>query len=91
MIFCLFSHFIAIEKNKRLAELGCKLQMSIHDEQIVSCPKESAYEVSKLLADITAKSTGDTPVKLEVDIAISDTWYGVEYKFDENNKLVKGK
>ena len=80
---------IAIAKNKRLAELGCKLQMSIHDEQIVSCPKENAYEVSKLLADITAKSTGDTPVKLEVDIAISDTWYGAEYKFDENNKLVK--
>ena len=80
---------IEIANNRRLAELGCKLQMSIHDEQIVSCPKENAYEVSRLLADITAKSTGDTPVKLEVDIAVSEKWYGPEYKFDENNKLVK--
>ena len=45
--------------------------------------------MSKLLADITAKSTGDTPVRLEVDIAVSEKWYGSEYKFDENNKLVK--
>ncbi len=80
---------IAIAKNKRLAELGCKLQMSIHDEQIVSCPKESAYEVSKLLADITAKSTGDTPVKLEVDIEVSEKWYGPSLTFNSKGELIQ--
>ena len=71
-----------------LLTVGNKLEMSIHDEQILSCPEEYAYEVVQR-ANYLAKKAGEKlPIELLTDIAISKVWYGEEYTFDEYHRLV---
>lgn len=80
---------VMIGNDPIMKKLDAKLELTIHDEQIVSCPKENAYEVAKRLEYLTTHAAGDLPITLAVDMAISDCWYGDEYDFDENHSLVK--
>ena len=59
------------------------------DENLVTCPKEHAYEASKLIEELSIASGDDLAVRVSCDLAISDVWYGEEYTFDENHNLVK--
>lgn len=80
-----------IYHNKRLRELGCKLVLSIHDESVLTVPKEHAYEATKLIEELSIAGGEGLPVSMSCDLAISDVWYGEEYAFDENHNLVKQK
>ena len=80
---------VMIGNDPIMKKLDAKLELTIHDEQIVSCPKENAFEVAKRLEYLTTHAAGDLPITLAVDMAISDCWYGDEYDFDENHSLVK--
>ena len=75
--------------NQRLKELNCKIVLSIHDESVLVCPKEHAYEASKLIEELSIAEGDGLPVAMSCDLAISDVWYGEEYTFDENHNLVK--
>lgn len=71
-----------------LKKYDAKLEMSIHDEQLLSCPEEYAYEVVER-ANYLAKKAGEKlPIELLTDVAISRAWYGEELTFDEHHKLV---
>ena len=57
-------------------------------EQLLSCREEYAYEVVER-ANFLAKKAGEKlPIELLTDVAISKVWYGEEYTFDENKKLI---
>ena len=61
-------------------------------ENLISCPKESAYEATKRMVELSMGAVGNNfPIELKVDAEISETWYGDSLAFDENNKLIKGK
>ena len=76
-----------INNNTRLRELGARLIMTIHDENLVVCDKKDAYEVAKIVEKCSIDAGNVLPVPLACDIAISDCWYGEEYTFDENHNL----
>ena len=58
-------------------------------ENLVTCPKEHAYEASKLIEELSIASGDDLAVRVSCDLGISDVWYCEEYTFDENHNLVK--
>ena len=85
---CTKRAMLLIHNNKRLHELDCKLELTIHDEVQCTVPKENAVEASKIIEQCMKQSAGDIPIELMVDMVISDCWYGEEYKIVEG-KLVK--
>lgn len=80
-----------IANNEQLKKLGCYLVLSIHDESMCVCPKENAYEASKIIEACSIEAGNDLAVKLSCDVAITDHWYGEEYKFNDKHELVKEK
>lgn len=80
---------LSIYYNKRLNELGTKIELTIHDELVISCPKKNAYEVVKIAEQccIDASSIG-FEVPAAFDVAIFDSWCGNEMIFNENKELV---
>ena len=80
---------INIYNNKRLNEMGVKLILTIHDEQLCICPKKYAYEASKIIEQCCINSAPDFKVKLACDMAISESWEGEPLTFNDNKELVK--
>ena len=77
-----------IYNNPRLKELGCKLVMSIHDENMCSVPKEYAYECAKIIEQCSIDAGKGLPVPLSCDVDIAEHWYGQALTFDENHNLI---
>lgn len=77
-----------IAHNKRLKELGAYMVMSIHDESLSVVPKAHAYECVELIKQCSLDAGKDLKVPLSCDVAISDNWYGQEYKFNDKHELV---
>ena len=57
-------------------------------ETMCVAPEEHAYEACKIIEECSIAGGEGLPVKLSCDIAITKNWYGNEYTFDENKKLV---
>ncbi len=53
---------------------GADLIMQVHDSLMVECNRNSAEEVSKILRETMVNVAPELPIKLEVDIDISDNW-----------------
>lgn len=77
-----------IYNNPILRKYGCKLIMSVHDENLVVVPKEHAYECSKIIEQCSIDAGKGLPVPLSCDLAIAECWYGKELTFDENHNLI---
>ena len=58
-------------------------------ENLIVCPKENAYEVSKIMRKCSIDAGIGLDVPLSLDMEISDCWCGDTLVFDENHKLVK--
>lgn len=74
--------------NERLKELGAKLKLLIHDEVVLSVPKENAYEASILIEKCAVEAGKGLKAKLKCDVAVTESWEGKEFTFDENHKLI---
>ena len=79
---------INICTNKRLKELDVKLEITVHDENICSCPEENVAEAAPIIQKCMTDAGIGLQIPLKTDVAISKCWYGDEYKI-ENGKLVK--
>ena len=79
---------INICTNKRLKELDVKLEITVHDENICSCPEENVEEAIPIIQKCMTDAGKGLQIPLKTDIAISKCWYGDEYKI-EDGKLVK--
>lgn len=70
---------INIANNKRLQELDCKIEITVHDENICSCPIENVVEAVPIIQKCMTDAGIGLQLPLSTDIAISDCWYGDEY------------
>ena len=65
-----------IYNNKRLRELDAKLVMAVHDEVIVTAPKQHIEEVSRLIEQCLISAGQGLAVPLSCDLVYADRWYG---------------
>ena len=71
-----------IYNNKRLKELGCKLIMSIHDENCVIVPRQHIKEAVQLIEQCMIGAGEGLVVPLACDTEVSDRWYGEPVEVD---------
>lgn len=67
---------VALYNHKELKELGFRLLMSVHDENIGECPKENIKRVRELLSDVMIKANNKCSVPMKCDAEVSEYWYG---------------
>lgn len=67
---------VALYNSKELNNLGFRLLMSVHDENIGECPRENIKEVTKLLSEIMIVSNNKCSVPMKCDAEVSEFWYG---------------
>ena len=67
---------VALYNNKELKELGFRLLMSVHDENIGECPKENIVRVKELLSNIMIEANNKCSVPMKCDAEVSEYWYG---------------
>lgn len=67
---------VALYNHKELKELGFRLLMSVHDENIGECPKENVARVTELLSEVMIAANDKCCVPMKCDSEISEYWYG---------------
>ena len=67
---------VALYNNKELRDLGFRLLMSVHDENIGECPRENIKKVRELLSNIMIKANDRCSVPMKCDAEVSEYWYG---------------
>lgn len=73
---------VALYHHKELNELGFRLLMSVHDENIGECPKENIKRVTELLSEVMIKANNKCSVPMKCDAEISEYWYGPSIHID---------
>lgn len=74
---------VALYNNKELNDLGFRLLMSVHDENIGECPKENVKRVTQLLSEVMIAANNKCCVPMKCDAEISECWYGPSIRLDE--------
>lgn len=74
---------VALFRNKELKDLGFRLLMSVHDENIGECPKENIKRVRELLSNIMIEANNKCSVPMKCDAEISEYWYGPSIQVEE--------
>ena len=67
---------VALYNNQELRDLGFRLLMSVHDENIGECPRENIKKVRELLSNIMIKANDRCSVPMKCDAEVSEFWYG---------------
>ncbi len=67
---------VALYNNQELRDLGFRLLMSVHDENIGECPKENIKRVKELLSNIMIEANNKCSVPMKCDAEVSECWYG---------------
>ena len=68
---------IALNKDKRLKELGFRMLIQVHDEIIAECPKENAKEVVERFSKVMSEAPGERfVIPISCDVEVTDRWYG---------------
>lgn len=67
---------VALYNNQELKDLGFRLLMSVHDENIGECPKENIVRVRELLSNIMVEANNKCSVPMKCDAEVSEYWYG---------------
>ena len=79
---------IELYNNQHLRDLGFRMLIPVHDEIVAECPKESAKECSKLLAEVMSKSAEKIlGMPIKCDVEISECWYGKEIIFADTDDV----
>ena len=67
---------VALYNHKELNELGFRLLMSVHDENIGECPRENVARVTELLSEVMIAANDKCCVPMKCDSEVSEYWYG---------------
>ena len=67
---------INIANNDELKRLGCKIMITIHDECVVTCPKENAERVAELVSSEMIEAGGVCKELLKCDVEVMENWKG---------------
>lgn len=73
---------VALYNNQELKDLGFRLLMSVHDENIGECPKENIKRVKELLNEIMVNANDRCSVPMRCDAEVSEYWYGPSINVD---------
>jgi DNA polymerase I-like protein with 3'-5' exonuclease and polymerase domains len=76
---------VALYNHKELKELGFRLLMSVHDENIGECPKENVKRVTELLSEVMIAANDKCCVPMKCDSEVSEFWYGPTIDLKEVN------
>ena len=76
---------VALYNNQELRDLGFRLLMSVHDENIGECPRENIKKVRELLSNIMIKANDRCSVPMKCDAEVSEFWYGPSINVEEVN------
>lgn len=76
---------VALYNNQELRDLGFRLLMSVHDENIGECPRENIKKVRELLSNIMIKANDRCSVPMKCDAEVSEYWYGPSINVEEVN------
>lgn len=74
---------VALYNHKELKELGFRLLMSVHDENIGECPKENVARVTQLLSEVMIAANDKCCVPMKCDSEVSEYWYGPSLNIEE--------
>lgn len=74
---------VALFNHKELNQLGFRLLMSVHDENIGECPKENVKRVTELLSEVMISANNKCSVPMKCDAEISECWYGPSIRLEE--------
>lgn len=74
---------VALYNHKELKELGFRLLMSVHDENIGECPKENVKRVTELLSEVMIAANNKCCVPMKCDAEVSECWYGPSIRLEE--------
>lgn len=69
---------LAISRDKRLAKLGYKLLLPVHDELIGEADEKNAVECGKIVCELMIKAS-QLSVPMKVDCEITKCWYGEKW------------
>ena len=72
-VMCKIS-MVKIGYNKELKNLGCKIILTIHDELLVSCPKENSDKVAELVVKNMIEAGGKCSEILKCDVEVMENW-----------------
>lgn len=78
---------IAVDTDPRLRELGCRLELMVHDEVICEAPKENLSKVVPIIQDLMQNVAKDLPVPFKSDAEVSEVWYGKEINYSEEDDI----
>lgn len=67
---------VGVAMNEELKKLGCVMRLSIHDELLVTCPKENAKRVSELVVKEMIEAGGVCKELLKCDVEVMENWKG---------------
>ena len=76
---------VALYNNQELRDLGFRLLMSVHDENIGECPRENIKKVRELLNNIMIRANDRCSVPMKCDAEVSEFWYGPSINVEEVN------
>lgn len=76
---------VALYNNQELKDLGFRLLMSVHDENIGECPRENIKKVRELLNNIMIRANDRCSVPMKCDAEVSEFWYGPSINVEEVN------
>ncbi|MBQ6630744.1 MAG: hypothetical protein IJH55_01245, partial [Romboutsia sp.] len=65
---------VALYNNQELKDLGFRLLMSVHDENIGECPRENIKKVRELLNNIMIRANDRCSVPMKCDAEVSEFW-----------------
>lgn len=74
---------VALYNNKELKDLGFRLLMSVHDENIGECPKENVKRVTELLSEVMIAANNKCCVPMKCDAEVSECWYGPSIRLED--------
>lgn len=67
---------VELYEHQELKQLGFRLLMSVHDENIGECPIENVKRVTELLSEVMIKANNKCSVPMKCDAEVTEYWYG---------------
>ena len=63
-----------LEMYQQLKDIGARIVLTVHDEVLVSCPKDKVGVAIHIITDSMIKVGKDLTVPIEIDIKSGKTW-----------------
>lgn len=74
---------IALMNDERIQRIGAYPTLYVHDEIIMTCPREHAKECKEIMEDIMVNIVyDDWGMKMKCDVEVTERWYGEGIELD---------